>query len=68
MSVVVVPCCGYSLKRITILLQRMASKARRSYLILELVFINICPPCWHLHSLLDDDNSSVISSLIFIYV
>jgi len=46
----------------------MVVKARRSYLILELVFVIICTHCWYLSSVLDDDIASVISSLIFIYV
>jgi len=53
-SVVVLPCCGYSLRMITILPQRMVIKAIHFYLISELVFVNICTPCWYLHSLLDD--------------
>jgi hypothetical protein len=54
--------------RIIIHPQRMVVKARCSYSILELVFVNICTRCWYLHSLLDDGISSLISSLIFIYV
>lgn len=61
MSVVVVPCCGYSFKRIVILPKIIGVKMCHFYFILETCV------CKYLHTLLDDF-SWVFSPRIFMHI
>jgi hypothetical protein len=65
-SVVVVHCCGYSLKRTVALPKKMVVKMCSFCLIYKLVFVNICTPCRYLHPSLDDSSSVFYSTYIYI--